>query len=38
MNDGKIYGDASPIDIGAGHINPKQAFDPGLIYDRDTRL
>ncbi|XP_077247327.1 subtilisin-like serine endopeptidase family protein [Tasmannia lanceolata] len=28
---------ADPFDIGAGHVNPLQAIDPGLIYDLDTR-
>ncbi|GFP95646.1 subtilisin-like protease sbt5.3 [Phtheirospermum japonicum] len=28
---------SNPFDIGAGHMNPVQAFDPGLIYDMTTQ-
>ncbi|KAL0369951.1 UNVERIFIED_CONTAM: Subtilisin-like protease SBT3.18 [Sesamum angustifolium] len=28
---------SNPFDVGAGHINPVQAFDPGLVYDMTTR-
>jgi hypothetical protein len=29
------FDDADPFDIGAGHIVPAGAFDPGLVYEND---
>lgn len=28
---------STPFDVGAGSINPSEAFDPGLVYDIDKK-
>ncbi|KAL2538024.1 Subtilisin-like serine endopeptidase family protein [Forsythia ovata] len=30
---GRDYNDATPLDMGAGQVDPNRALDPGLIYD-----
>lgn len=29
---------STPFDVGAGSINPSEAFDPGLVYDIDKNV